>query len=125
MKSPNFITAVIIYPDGSAIQADIHRPAELKTLQGLVGGYIDAAPTAGNVSIYINDEGAINGLPQNRVATTLWGLLNPEAPRQYLHGVAVVTGGPNNNGDNTDIPANIAEAILNMSREIKPGQANR
>lgn len=123
MKSPQFITTVTITPDALAVKADIHRTGELKTLQGLVGGYIDVAASEDNtISIFINDEGAINGMPVNELATGFWWAVNPaaRASQQYLHGTAVVAGGPDSEGETTNIPNWIAEAIINLSRTLNP-----
>lgn len=126
MKSPQFVTAVTITPDALAVKADIHRAEELKTLQGLVGGYIDAVASEDNtISVFINDEGAINGMPVNELATGFWWAVNPaaRASAQYLHGTAVVAGGPDSEGETTNIPNWIAEAIINLSRALNPNPA--
>lgn len=126
MKTPQPIVAVTITPDALATQTHIHRTGELKTLQTLVGGYIDVAASEDNtISIFINDEGAINGMPVNELATGFWWAVNPaaRASAQYLHGTAVVAGGPDSEGETTNIPEQIAETIISMSRILNPNPA--
>ena len=45
----------------------------LKEMQDFVGGYIQVVTGVnGNEDIVINEEGKMNGLPMNVVATTMW-----------------------------------------------------
>jgi hypothetical protein len=45
----------------------------LKEMQDFVGGYIQVVTSVnGNEDIVINEEGKLNGLPINVVATTMW-----------------------------------------------------
>lgn len=41
--------------------------SDLKSLQSLVGGYIEHIPFLGNIDLLINEEGKLMGLPQNRI----------------------------------------------------------
>ena len=41
----------------------------LEELQRLVGGYIERVPMSNGKSMYVNEEGKLNGLPYNEKAT--------------------------------------------------------
>lgn len=43
----------------------------LEELQGLVGGYIERVPMSNGKSMYVNEEGKLNGLPYNEKATQI------------------------------------------------------
>lgn len=73
-------TLVVIKPDGTRTEARFSgRDAPgLDALQAAVGGYIERVRVRfqGRVrDAYINEEGALNGLPNNKHATAL--LANP------------------------------------------------
>jgi hypothetical protein len=44
----------------------------LKELQGFVGGYIQIVKTRDSRMMIINEEGKVNGLPYNEIATSLY-----------------------------------------------------
>lgn len=45
---------------------------ELKTLQTKVGGYVELVRLSTGIDMYINEEGKLQGLPINKVATQLY-----------------------------------------------------
>jgi hypothetical protein len=77
-------------------------PPELKTLQKLVGGYIEVVPhfktLYGKPCVaYCNEEGKLNGLPINHGATALWAAALGASVKLHdvLAGtVVVLTGDP-------------------------------
>lgn len=83
----------------------------LDSLQELVGGYIDATYAEYDTDQmplefdeyakcrivgYLHDEGAINGMEMNKLATLMF--------RQPLFGPVVVVGDCDGNGENTELP---------------------
>lgn len=109
--------AYVIHPDDSAEPVQITTKNGLRTLQQLVGGYIEAVyagqdehgrPT---VTFWCNEEGKLQGLPINRRATAYWWLLEPHMANQdVLCGTIVVTGFADENGDTLPIH----EAMVKM-----------
>ena len=94
--------------------------ADLTTLQGLVGGYLQAvygyrAPDQTlqawpRVTFYLNEEGKIHGLPLNPLATALWWHFDPQAiGGDILVGPVVIFGGGDDNDDNTAVPGDVLE----------------
>jgi len=66
------VRVLIVYPDLPAETKDI--TAKLKTFQEIVGGYIEGvSPVRGTVRwhAYCNEEGKLQGLPINRIATNI------------------------------------------------------
>lgn len=56
----------------------------LKELQGFVGGYIERIPLTGRTVAFCNEEGRINSLPFNRMASLEFN--------QVLYGDVIVCG---------------------------------
>lgn len=69
---------ITIKTDGSVTETDITAPPSLETLQEIVGGYIEAVPYFNSYGgepcvAFCNEEGKLDGLPVNEVATAAWG----------------------------------------------------
>lgn len=65
----------VIQPDGKVEEFIQEKEPDLETLQRLVGGMIEAVTIKyrGKQTLaYINEEGKLNDLSQNRMATALW-----------------------------------------------------
>lgn len=100
------IKALIIRPDRTYDVQQINQ--DLPTLQGLVGGYLEAV-TTGQAVLWVNEEGKLKALPLNRMATYLWWTLNPAMEGvDTIAGCCVVTGPADPDGHMTSIP----EAVL-------------
>ncbi|AEK07139.1 hypothetical protein JOEDIRT_124 [Mycobacterium phage JoeDirt] len=114
--------ALVINPDGTTETIQFERGSELAKLQGLVGGYIEAVygytsakAEEPDVTLFCNEEGKILNQPVNFMATTLWWSLNRYATGvDHLHGVVVVTGGADRNGDTLPVPGKVAELVEQM-----------
>jgi Domain of unknown function (DUF3846) len=74
---------------------------ELGALQELVGGWIEYVPTEQPVTLYCNEEGKIEGLPLNELATQLFGQLL--MPGDYLAGDIVALGPLDDEGESTSV----------------------
>lgn len=118
------IKAIIIYPD------DIKRVAipqddMLKSLQGIVGGYIEAVPLpsfisgAGEATAYINEEGKyLDNCKTNMLATDFMvpgvGLF----PGDYIAGPFVLVGFDITTGEHTpDLPDGVKNRVRIIERE--------
>lgn len=105
------IDVVTIQPDGAITHETI--PNGCEPLQQRVGGWIEAVSSAdGEVTLWCNEEGALNGMPMNGFATQLWYMLNPVmAGHGVLHGPVVVSGGTDPEGETLSIPPRLASAL--------------
>lgn len=98
--------ALVITPEGTTTVEEI--TPDLDTLQKLVGGYIEAAPTDGSVTVYVNEEGKVYGLPINEVGTRLYYKLAPFMEGvDILVGTIVILGAPDDEGEDTPVPDSV------------------
>lgn len=96
-EPPTTLTAVIVRTDGTVEKTQMKY--DLKTMQGIVGGYIEAVSFP-DATVYVNEEGLFQGLPRNE---RLLELVEP----LYLAGDAVILGKPDSFGYDTDVPNHI------------------
>lgn len=109
------IRAIIIQPDDSFSIRTIEQ--DLRTLQGIVGGYLQAIATV-HATLWMNEEGKLKGLQTNAMATYLWWKLNPimEA-KDTICGPCIVTGvGADNDGEMTPVSDEVIELYERMER---------
>ena len=84
------IHVLIIRPDDTHEVREIEQ--DLKTLQGIVGGYIEDIVTQHGV-FWVDEEGKLKDYPENTLATYLWWNLCPAMEgRDVLQGTVFVTG---------------------------------
>jgi hypothetical protein len=106
-------TAVKVTTDGQVTVLDLDSvDSELRALQEAVGGWIQAVDVVGDMSIYLNEEGKMIGLPINPVATSYfdetWG-----AGRDVINGDVVFTGLPDSEGDTTGLTPEQLANVMN------------
>lgn len=82
--------ALLIPAGGKPEEVEIPDKDELDTLQQLVGGWIEYVPTEQDVTLYCNEEGKLQNLPPNSLATAIFGKLL--MPHDFLAGDVVVCG---------------------------------
>lgn len=84
------IRALIISVDNTYEICEIEQ--DLKTLQGIVGGYVEDIPTQHCV-LWRDEESMLKDVPRNMLATfLLWKLCPPVAERAVFQGTVLVTG---------------------------------
>jgi hypothetical protein len=84
------IRTLIIRADNTYEIREIEQ--DLKTLQGIVGGYVEDIPTQHCV-LWRDEESMLKDAPRNMLATFLWWKLCPRvAERAVLRGTVFVTG---------------------------------
>ncbi len=93
------------------------------TFQRILGGYIEHVGAAGQrISFWCNEEGKLQGLPVNRLATALWWDLSPEMERlDMLCGPVLITGGPTPDGQNTPVPTWMVEIYRRYKESHQAG----
>lgn len=95
--------AYIIPQDGTAIRPTEIGENSLSTLQGLVGGYIQALPMTSGFDFIINEEGKFDSNCEVNVSATLIaGILGRLFPGDYIVGDVVITGTPGSDGEMTE-----------------------
>jgi hypothetical protein len=121
------IDVVTIGVDGSLTPETIDNGCT--PLQERVGGYIEAVSSDDNeVTLWINEEGKIMGLPVNELGTTLWHVLSPRmAGVDVLCGPVVVSGGTDPEGDTLSIPdklRRVLDGVAAASQMLADGQVD-
>ena len=88
----------------------------------LDGGYLEAAPTDGTVTLYIDEEGKLKHLPINLLATAFWthvGGGELVLHGDFLVGPVVVVGPPDAEGDDTAVPAAAVDVLTALSLMVR------
>lgn len=103
----------IIIPADNSASLTAATFATLGDYQRVVGGWIEAVdiPDLG-VTMYVNEEGLIRDLLYNRRATFLWRFHVPQARDARLFGDVAMVGLTDNEGENTDLPSELARRLL-------------
>jgi len=83
--------------------------SQLKELQEAVGGWVQAVDFTPQLTIWVNEEGKLHGLPINPMATFLWekyfGLTD------YICGNVIFTGGTDDEGYTLGLNEETAEQL--------------
>lgn len=108
------------------IPADPAEPARLEQLNkrdvdafcALVGGHLQVLnlerPAA---TMYLNDEGKLDGLPYNPRATALLWVHNPDLQGEdVIAGDAFIVGVPDRQGDDTSAPKELIDLLFDTKR---------
>jgi Domain of unknown function (DUF3846) len=121
------IRAVVVPVDGEPYVTEINHQNGLAQLQELVGGYIegfDLKLKDGIVTAYVNEEGKLQNLPVNEMATLLF--LSTYDRLDLIAGPMVVVGAPDEEGYDTSLPTSIIDAFgAKMPRYADHGQAGK
>lgn len=90
--------AVVIGFDESIEVLDLDaEQGSLKVLQDAVDGWVQVVDLAPTLSIWVNEEGKMNGLPYNGIATAIYQ--DRFGAVDIIVGNAVLTGGTDDEGD--------------------------
>lgn len=107
--------ALQITTGGQVVELD---SISLATLQKNVGGYVQAVELKGEITMWLNEEAKIEGLPHNPVAQMLWDATYG-AGTDYIQGNAVFTGGSDRNGETLPIAENRAEELTSVANQYQ------
>lgn len=90
--------ALQINIDGTVTQLDLEAPeGSLRILQGAVGGYIQAVDLNENLTMWLNEEGKLEGLDTNLFGTLLFRQRFGDV--DTIVGNIVLTGGTDDEGE--------------------------
>jgi hypothetical protein len=110
--------ALIIKTDGTKEVTLFTEGHFLELAQKTVGGWIQLVrlPSKG-IDLYLNEEGKLDGLPQNPIATALWsedyGLFD------YIVGNVIITGGANSEGETVGLTEGQLATLFDYNRQIE------
>jgi hypothetical protein len=108
------IRALIIQPDNTYEVREIEQ--DIRTVQGLVGGYLEAISTEHCV-FWCNEDGKHHELPCNTMATYLWWKANPTMEGvDVLQGTVFVTGPTDDDMDSLPVPDEVVDLFKRMEQ---------
>lgn len=90
----------------------------LTTLQGAVGGWVQAIDLASDLTMWCNEEGKLNGLPHNPFAQKMWDTAFG-AETDYIVGDVVLTGGADEEGYTLGLTAEQAQIVRNVVEKVR------
>ena len=107
---------ILIETNGRVCSKDFK---DCKAYQEAVGGWLESLPLrAANLTAFVNEDGKINDLPYNPMATALCIALGAIFSDDHIAGNMVVVGPPDDNGDETAISEDKINKIVEVSRKI-------
>ena len=110
--------ALVIKTDGTKEVVLFSEDTFLKRAQGIVGGWIQLVPLSKmSVDLYLNEEGKLNGLPQNPIATALWS--EEYGLTDYIVGDVIITGGVNSEGETIGLTEGQLATLYDYNRQIE------
>lgn len=105
--------AIVVHPTDEPRVIELENGNDLGELQTLVGGYIDCVYSEDRrITFFVNDEGRIEGLPLNHLATGAWWNFNttiPRVPDAQIVGTVVITGPADEDGESTSVGDEVRE----------------
>jgi hypothetical protein len=108
--------AVIIRTNGTTETIDISTDT-LDKLQGAVGGWVQAIDLSDTITMWLNEEGKVEGLPHNETAQWYWDMaFGPDT--DYIVGDIVFTGGVDAQGDTLGLDDKTVETLSN-TKELR------
>jgi hypothetical protein len=106
--------ALQIKTSGEVIELDLsNEDTALATLQGAVGGWVQAIDLSETISLWVNEEGKLDGLEPNPYAQVFWD----EAfgvGTDFIVGDVVLTGTPDSEGYTKGLDDNTAKRIREL-----------
>lgn len=107
-------TAIKLTTEGKASLIDLTADSnELLTLQTAVGGYIEAKTLESGYTLFMNEEGKLQGLPMNERATEIWLANFPNFP-DVIVGNVVIAGGTDEEGEQLGLDPDYAKKLLDL-----------
>lgn len=110
-------TLATINVDDTVTFSEVDQENEYKFLSAAVGGYIQAVPLqdpVGELTMWLNEEGKLDGLPENMAATWLWG--RSYGATDVMVGNVVLSGGVDENGETLGLSDDQVAALQSMFR---------
>lgn len=111
--------AVKVPAEGTATVID-YSGNELENLQSHVGGWIEQITLSqGNYTMFVNEEGKLNGLPYNMKATALF-IANFPTTDDIIVGDVLITGGVDKEGEQLGLDQATASEIVSEFNGFLP-----
>lgn len=110
--------AVVIKTDGTKEVVEFEIGNSYDLLSASVGGWIECVSLrTRNADMWVNEEGKLNGLPQNPHATALW--VEEYGTTDIIVGNIIITGGVDNEGETLGLSDEQVSDFMGYSRQIE------
>lgn len=101
--------------DNKAKEIDLKEgDSQLSVLQNAVGGLIEAVDLGDSLTMWVNEEGKLNGLPINAIATLLWE--KHFGFTDVIVGDVIFTGGTGDEGETLGLNEKTANELRTLLR---------
>lgn len=108
-------TYAIVRTDDTITWYKDDKAPDYDTINAAVGGWLEGVPVR-DVTAYINEEGKLKGLPQNKTATALAHRDEAIYPHDYIAGDMFVAGPLDEDGDITSLSEHwVADTMFYMN----------
>ncbi|TXI55945.1 DUF3846 domain-containing protein [Mycolicibacter arupensis] len=115
------ISALVLYADSAAIPYPSQLNPDVERYHAIVGGYIESVrltmPDGTQAAMYVNEEGKLDGLPVNPVATLLVRTLNLHIGKQDIVGTVVIVGV--DGCEDADVPGAVVSVVQQLHVELR------
>lgn len=108
--------AIQIKTTGEVVDLDLSDDS-LQTLQTAVGGWVQAIDLDESLTMWLNEESKLIGLPHNPYAQFAWDK-SFGAQTDYIMGDTVFTGGTDDEGETLGLDQDTADQIRMMAQYV-------
>lgn len=109
--------AVIINTNGSKSIVEFEAGNSYDLLSGAVGGWIECVSLVSkNADLWLNEEGKLDGLPQNPIGTALW--TDEYGFTDIIVGNIIITGGVDNEGETLGLTDEQVNYFMNYDSQL-------
>lgn len=108
--------AIIITVSGDKREVDLGEDS-YSVLSDAVGGYIECVELNPGLSLWVNEEGKLIGLPTNQVATRIWDTVfgfNTD----IIKGDVILTGGADSEGNTLGLSDEMVALVEKLTPEF-------
>lgn len=109
--------AIRITTAGAVEELDLSVEDSLQVLQTAVGGWVQAIDLDDDLTMWLNEEGKLEGLPHNPYAQYAWDK-RFGAHTDYTVGDVVFTGGTDDDGKTLGLDQDTADQIRMMVQHV-------
>jgi hypothetical protein len=105
--------AIKLNTDGVATEVEFAPVGKrLQQLQDAVGGWVEAVDLSPTLTMWCNEEGKLNGLPFNSLATDLWE--ESFGQTDFIKGNVIFTGGTDEEGETLGLDEATADKLRKL-----------
>lgn len=109
--------ALVIKTDGTKEVTLFTEGTFLELAQKTVGGWIQLVRLGDRGDLYLNEEGKLDQLPQNPIATALYS--EEYGLNDFIVGDVIITGGANSEGETVGLSEEQLASLFDYNRQIE------